>query len=158
MAQVVLDECLDEPVAVVVALLHARLDRLSRGAAGFDEQLRAQLPAQELIGVALVDQDGAVEAPSRAHQFEGIVGLPRFAIVTQIAREGFQSPRHLRGCDDRRKRGDGAVMLRMPQRERQRAMSAHRMAHDAATVDVGRKIGGDQRRQFVDNVRFHPEA
>src|SRR5690348_15036281 len=77
MAQMVFDEALDEPVAVVVAGLHAEFDRLSGGAAGIDEKFGSQLSAQKLVGAALVDQDRAVEAPPRAHQFESIVGLPR---------------------------------------------------------------------------------
>src|SRR6185437_14287930 len=110
--QVVLDEALDEPVAVVVTGLDAQLDRLTRGAAGFDEQFGPQLTAQERVGVALVDEDGAGEVPSRAYQFEGVVGLPRFAI-TQVARESLRAPRHLGRRDHRGERGYGAIAIRV---------------------------------------------
>src|SRR6185437_10076827 len=76
MPQMVFDEALHEPVAVIVARLQAQRERLPGVTARLFEQLGTQLFAQESVGVTLVDQDGAVEAFARANQCAGIVRVP----------------------------------------------------------------------------------
>ena len=55
--QVIGDEGGDEEIAVVVALLHAQIQRHAGTLAGVAQQLRLQLELQELVLGALVDQD-----------------------------------------------------------------------------------------------------
>ena len=100
-ADVVADEGRHEVVRVVVARLHAQGQRHVLGLAGFGEQLRAQLVLQELVGVALVDQDVARPAAAR-HQGAGIMLCPRFLIGAEIGVENLLSPRHLGRRHDRR--------------------------------------------------------
>ena len=56
---VILDEGGDEVIAVVVALVAAQRQRLTCLGAGGFENLGIQLFGQELIGLALIDQDAA---------------------------------------------------------------------------------------------------
>src|SRR5947207_303576 len=60
-AEMVFDECLDEEIAVVVAFVAPQLERLSRLAARFLEQLRLELLFEERVREPLVDQDRHVE-------------------------------------------------------------------------------------------------
>ena len=75
-AQVVLDETLDEPVAVVVARLPAKMQCLSVGDACAFEGFGAQLRVQEFVGIALVDEQGAREARAVFDQCSGVVSTP----------------------------------------------------------------------------------
>ena len=56
---------------------------------------------------------------------------------------------------DGRKRRQRFVFLRVFQRDGQRAVAAHRMAHDAAARDIRVEVGGDDFRQLVDHVAVH---
>jgi len=60
-AQVVIHEALDEPVAVVVAGVHAQFERLARPPAGVGEDLGIQLLGEESVRRALVHEDRRVE-------------------------------------------------------------------------------------------------
>jgi hypothetical protein len=62
MSQVVFDEGLDEVIAMVVARLHAQMERLARFLTGGLESLGLQLLGQEAVRFALVDKDATVEA------------------------------------------------------------------------------------------------
>ena len=57
MTQVILDEAGDEVIAVVVASLPAQGQRMAVGLGGGFQAFRLQLCSQEIIAVALVDQD-----------------------------------------------------------------------------------------------------
>ncbi len=57
-AQVVFHEAGDEVVAVVVTRVAAQGERLATGFAGLPQQVGMQLPRQELVGHALVDEQG----------------------------------------------------------------------------------------------------
>ena len=57
MLQVLGDERLDEVVAVVVARVAAELQRLDGLRARFFEEVRVELGIQELVVLALVDED-----------------------------------------------------------------------------------------------------
>ena len=57
MRDVVGDEGLDEPVAVVVAGVAAQVEPLAGGGGGLGQELRLELLDQELVGLALVDQE-----------------------------------------------------------------------------------------------------
>lgn len=54
----VLHPCGDEVIAVVVAGLHAQLQRVLCSIAGLAQKVGLQLGDQKLIGIALVDQQG----------------------------------------------------------------------------------------------------
>ena len=47
-------------------------------------------------------------------------------------------------------------MVRIAQRDGQRAVTAHGMAEQAAPAHIGRQIGADDRRQFLDDIVVHP--
>jgi hypothetical protein len=80
--QVIFHEGGDEVVAVVVALLHAQLERLI--GARLAQQLRAELAFEELIPGALIDQQRARKAP-RAQQLDRVVLRPGGAIFAEVA-------------------------------------------------------------------------
>src|SRR5581483_1168402 len=135
MAQVILDERRDEVVAVIVTALHAQQQFLSGVAARGFEQLGLELLREEFVGVPLVDEYRAGEPPAR-DQLAGIIILPALAVRTEIARKRLLAPGHAHGRYDRRERGNGFVALRMAQRDRERAVAAHRMAEDALAGEI----------------------
>src|SRR5690606_16571057 len=83
-AQVVVDEGLDEPVAVVVAVVPAQPQGLAGGTAGGLEALRLQLLRQEAVGHSLVDEDAAVEAVAVLHQGGGVVLAPDGLLPAEV--------------------------------------------------------------------------
>ena len=87
-------------------------------------------------------------------QFGRVPCLPRFAVVAQVSSERLLAPWHLRRRDDRRERGHAAVAARIPQRDDQRAMPAHRMPADRARIGR-REIRFDQRGQLRRHVVVH---
>src|SRR5262245_45750029 len=127
MAQMVLDKRADEPVAVIVALAPAELERLAGGGAGLDEELGAELLREELIVRALIDEQGAGKLPAR-HQLAGIPLGPGGAIRAQVAAKGLLAPGHAARRRDGRERRDAAIAIRVAQPQHQCAVAAHRMA------------------------------
>ena len=57
-AQMIFDERRNEVIAVVVAFLHAHLDRIARRLAGFLNQMRFELLLEKVIRRPLINQDG----------------------------------------------------------------------------------------------------
>src|SRR5690606_862400 len=90
------------------------------------------------------------------HELGRVVRRPRRPVSSQIAGEGLLAPGYLGGRDDRRERGDAAVKLRVPQREHERAVPAHRMAEDAAHPGLNRKVPFDEGWQLARHVAVHP--
>src|SRR5688572_6471035 len=156
-ADVVADEGRHEVVRVVVARLHAQGQRHVLGLAGFGEQLRAQLRLQELIGVALVDQDVAGPAAAR-HQGAGIILGPHLVVGTEIGVERLLSPRHLAGRHDRREGRDRFEAVRVLHRDGERAVPAHGMAGDAEAREVDREGTRNNLRQLIHHVVVHLEV
>ena len=62
-------------VAVIVAFLHAHLNRVAGGAAGLFDQVRFELLFKEVIRCALIDQYGSVLG-RLTQQHTGVVGCP----------------------------------------------------------------------------------
>src|SRR4051794_5547309 len=130
MPQVILDEAGDEVVAVIVAFTPPQDQRLARlGARGL-EPLRLELAVEELVAGTLIDEQRAAEALARAQQRDRVPGGPTGPIGPEVARERLLSPGHLAGRADGRKRRHAAIAVGVPQRQRQRAMAAHRVAED----------------------------
>src|SRR5580765_7847201 len=100
MFQMILDERRDEKVVVVVARAHAQVERLTGALASLAQQIGPQ-PADQRIGLALVDQDRARKTLLR-DEFAGVVLLPRLAILTEIARERGRTGTEARWRADRR--------------------------------------------------------
>jgi len=75
--EVVFDEALDEPVAVVVTGVATQAQRLAGGGAGGFEAIGLQLRGEEFVCFALVDPQFAVEAMPGGDQGAGIVRGPR---------------------------------------------------------------------------------
>src|SRR3546814_7502183 len=86
-AQVVLDEALDEIVAVVVVGLHAQLEALAGLLAGADKLVGQELLAEEGVLHALVDEQQGVGG-LLADQRAAIVLLPVLLVVAEVAEEG----------------------------------------------------------------------
>src|SRR5512141_2094173 len=83
---VVRDERLDEPVAVVVPGLPSQPEPLARACAGGFEQLGSQLFGEKFVVSALVDED-LVGKRSSSNQLRRVVVQPRAAVVAQVAGE-----------------------------------------------------------------------
>ena len=75
MAQMIRHEGLNEIIAVIVARLHAQVQRLAGLRRGGGEFLRQQLLHQELIAAALIDEYGTGKRPAR-DEFGGVVVAP----------------------------------------------------------------------------------
>lgn len=138
---------------MVVARLQAQGQRVVGRIAGLLQALRLQLGLQELVRLALVDQQRQALV-SHSDQLAGIPLCPVGRVVAQVGMEGLLPPRHVAGRDDRRKRRHAAVAPGVAQRDHQRAMAAHRMATDRARVGH-REVRLDQRRQFLRHIVVH---
>src|SRR6185295_3051404 len=114
-------------VAVVVTALQAEIERDARLRAGAFEQFRAKLFLQEWVGVADVDQE---IRKSRAvlDQRDRVMLAPRRFVVAEITAQRLDAPWRLRWRGDRRKYAGRAVTAGIRQRDRQRAVAAHRMS------------------------------
>src|SRR5687768_15672603 len=116
MAEVILHERRDEVVRVIVAFVPAQRELLSRRLARFDEELRAQLAFEELVGETLVDEELEGKRAARANELARVVLGPRRAVLAEIAGERLLTPRHTRRSDDRRERGHARVAIAVPER------------------------------------------
>src|SRR5512138_2175097 len=104
-AQVVLDEALDEVVAVVVVGLHAQLEALARFFAGFDQLVGQQLLAEEGILDPLVDEQQGI-GRLLADEGAAVVLAPGILVLAEVAEEGLLAPGAEHGRADRREGGD----------------------------------------------------
>ena len=91
MLQVLGDERLDEVVAVVVARVAAKLKRLARPRAHFFEEIGVELGIEELVVLALVDEDWRAPRPG-PDQRSGVVLRPGGLVVAQVAAERLFPP------------------------------------------------------------------
>ncbi len=155
---VVGDEAGHEEVAVVVAVLHAGASASGR--------LRGT-PVQAVLASAVrrgtgrrvpgrrgCRRNSRAMTPSRRSSH---ASWPRHVSRSgaEIGGEGFLAPRAVHRRRDRREGGDRAEEIRMAQRQRQRAVAAHRMARDAELHRVGGKACADQRIEVARDVGFH---
>ena len=103
--QMVGDERLDEVVAVVVARMAAEIEPLVGLPARRFEQVGMKLRLQELVVLALVDEDRPAPRTG-ADEGGGVVRGPGRPIVSEVAAERLLAPRALRGGANRSERGD----------------------------------------------------
>src|SRR3546814_18268018 len=75
-----------EVVAVVVAGLHAQLQWMPRCVTRLAQQFGLQLPGEEFVRVALVDQQRQLLARA-LHHLDGVVLFPRLPIVAEVGAE-----------------------------------------------------------------------
>ena len=155
--QVVVDERLDEVVAVVVPRVAAQREGLANLRARDLEQMGVQLPFQKLVRQALVDEDAARVGGQGLvfHQHGGIVLTPAGAVCTQVAGERLLAPGALGGRADGRKGREGFEPPRVAQGQGERAVPAHRVAKNAQALPVDRQRARAQRQQLVHQVAFH---
>src|SRR5579863_8297684 len=146
MTQMIFHERADEPIAVVVAGLHAQIQRLTDFLAHLGENLRTQGLVEELVGIALVDQDRTREAFA-LHQLGRIVWFPGLAVGAEETRKCGFTPAHLHRRHDRRECRYRTIAIRVLERDRQCAVATHRMAENALAPGIDRKVLGNQRRQ-----------
>ncbi len=119
--------------------------------------MRMQLPLEELIGHALIDED---RRPRRCvrharEQLGRVVFAPLPSVRAQIAVEGLLSPRTLLRRRNRRERRHRLVDIGIPQRERQGTVSTHRVTENSGARGVDRKVRFDERTQLVRYVGIH---
>ena len=159
MAQVILNERADEVIAVVVAGLQTQGQCLAVVVAGAIEAFGLQLRFEKFVRVTLIDQDRAGEPRATLDQRAGVIGFPGFAVIAEIARQCLVAPRHLAWRDDRRECGHGFVAIGVPQRDRQCAVTAHRMTADALAGHIRRcEVRAEHTRKFLRDVAIHTEA
>jgi len=132
---VVVDEGRDEKVAVVIALLHSHVegDPAIRGGARGRERFGLELvdgAGQEVVRSALVDEK--LQRPPRVptHEQSRVVLRTRFD-GAEVACEGLFAPRAVGRVADWREGGGRCVGGRVLERERERAVPAHRVTGDA---------------------------
>src|SRR5215204_3258260 len=157
MPDMVGDEGLDEVVRVVITRLPTQLERLPGLTAGLLQKMRMELRLQELVRLALVDQD--LRRPRASPDELGrIVGPPGIAIRPEVVRECLVAPRAAHGRANGRECRHGAESLRVPERGHERAVAAHGMSEYAEAPPVHGEIRRDQRGQLLRDVGVHAVA
>src|ERR1700722_10688584 len=153
-AQMVRHESLNEIIAVIVAGLHAQIQRLPGFGRGSGEFFRLELLDQELVPRTLIDEDGSGERLGY-HEFAGIVVVPAAGILSQVIGERLFAPRALHRRRNRRERGNRFIAVRIAQRAHQGAVAAHRVTENSARLRSRRKIGADKLRPLPRHIAVH---
>src|SRR5688500_1631476 len=155
MAQVIVHEGRDEEVAVVVALVDAQLERLSRAGACRLEELGLELALEELVAGPLVDEELARKRALREQRDRVVFGpaVPSFA---EVARERLLPPGHLARRHNRRERRNRSVLAREPKRDRERSVAAHRVTEDAPGAGSDGKARLHEVAQLARDPGPHP--
>ena len=122
--EMVAHEGRDEIVGMVIAGLAAQRQVDPGAVAGPFQKLRLQLFGQEIVRLALVDEDVLHPCPV-LDQRAGIVFAPRLPVRAEIAGQRLLAPRAIERRDDRREGRDGLEPVRVAQGDGQRAMPAH---------------------------------
>src|SRR3546814_10207288 len=91
----------DEIIAVVISGLHPDLRLLPVALARFDQQFGLELFGQEIVRLALIDQQVGPAQPL-IEQGARVIGVPLLAVITEVIAERLLAPRALRRRDDRR--------------------------------------------------------
>src|SRR5829696_330548 len=142
---------------MVITRVPTQLERLPGLAAGRFQKMGMELRLQELVRLALVDQDLGRPRAS-PDELGRIVGPPSIAIRPEIVREGLLAPRAAHGGANGRERRHGAETLRVPERGHKRAVTTHGMSEYAEAPLVDRKIRREQRGQLLRDVGVHAVA
>ena len=155
MADVVHDEAGDEKIAVIVAGLHAQGQGVFGRGTGFFEQCRFQLLLEEVVGLALVDQDREAFG-GFGDQLASVIVAPLVPVRPEIVAQGLFAPGALHGRANRGEGGDRLVLAGVFKRDGERAVAAHGVAHDGTAFHVYREIARRQyARQFIDHIIVH---
>jgi hypothetical protein len=147
----------DEVIAVVVAVVIADLEIEAALGAGFLEQFGVQLLGEERVVVALVDEDRP-PVPGichRARYLAGIVFLPAHRVAAQVIAERLAPPRGIQGRGNGRERRQGPEYVRVTETDRERAMTAHGVAHESVAIRIAGKMLEDGRLQLLRHVVIH---
>jgi len=86
-SQVLVDERRDEVVAVVVAFAHSQVEGDAGALACFAQKMRLELPLEESVACALIDEDRAAGIAGILDQRRRVVRAPCRAIVAEVAGE-----------------------------------------------------------------------
>src|SRR5215211_6080710 len=127
----VFDEGGDEEIAVVITIAQPQIQRDARPLARFPQQLRFELALQKLIAGSLVDENGWPGPTVVFDERRRVAFAPSSAISSKIAGQRFLPPRTTHRRCNRSKGRYRFVVARILERNRQRAMTAHRMTEDA---------------------------
>eukprot|EP01035_Chromulina_nebulosa_P035868 gene35867-48236_t len=100
----------DEVIAVIVTRLHPQCQRDAGIVTGLPQQLRLELLCEELIGIALIDQDFR-HARTIGNQRAGVISAPRTLVGTDITAERLLAPRAMRRRHDRCESRDAAETI-----------------------------------------------
>src|SRR6185437_4848913 len=157
-SQVVLDECRNEEIAVVVAALQAQVQRDARSRARILEQIGPELALEKWVARSLINQD-CRSCPAAIFDQRGCVVVPpAVALVAKVACQRLLAPGapHRRG--DRGERRYRSVAMRIPERYGERAVAAHRMSEEAHPVRIDGEMRFDIRAELRRDIRIHPVA
>ena len=153
-----IDEAGHEEVAVVVAGLTTQDQRVIQLGADRLQALRLELLLEELITLALLDEQLLTLGAALARLLDQLAGVPLRplgAVIAEIAAEGFLAPRAGHRIDDRREGRDRTIAARILQRADQRAVAAHGVTGDRLTLAIHREVTLDERRQLLGDVVIH---
>src|SRR5437773_10960678 len=98
--QVICHEGRNEIIAMVITALATEIDRDACLRTSSFQPFRAKMFCQELIGIADINQKYG-KSGTVLDQGNRVMLAPRLLIAPEIAGQRLDTPRDLRGCDDR---------------------------------------------------------
>src|SRR3546814_5204384 len=107
----------DEIIAVVISGLRPDFRLLPVALARFDQQSGLELFGQEIVRLALIDEQVGHAQPL-IEQGARVIGVPLLAVVAEVARQRLLAPRALRRRDDRREGRHRTKAVLTPQPDR----------------------------------------
>src|SRR5579864_2967270 len=126
-SQVILDVRRDEKIAVVVAIAQAQVEADARSLARILQQFRLELAFAEGIARSLVDQDRRPCPAAIFDQCRRVVVPPAATVVSKVACQRLFAPRATHGRGYRSEGRYRPVDGRVPERNDERAVAAHRV-------------------------------
>ena len=152
-SEVILNECSDEVVAVIVTFMHTQVEWVFSSFACLDEVFRLELSFKEGVTCALIDKQFKFFS-GLTDKLAGIPLFPLFFIVAKIGAKSFLSPWDLARGDDG---GEGRHALehaRVFERDHQGTVTTHGVSKDGA---LGCGVEGvfNEFGQFLRDVVVH---
>mmetsp|Transcript_3875 Transcript_3875/g.9093 ORF Transcript_3875/g.9093 Transcript_3875/m.9093 type:complete len:207 (-) Transcript_3875:326-946(-) len=161
--EVVLDECGDEEVAVIIAFTHPQGQGQALLVASLLQSLRAQLVltflllllAIEVVRCALINQESHGRALVPLDEFDSVVVLPGFFRGPEVERKCLLAPWSLHRVADGGEGRDGLVHSWILQSNRHGAMAAHAVAKDTSLGRIHREHLFHDARELLGDVVVH---
>mmetsp|Transcript_3873 Transcript_3873/g.9084 ORF Transcript_3873/g.9084 Transcript_3873/m.9084 type:complete len:301 (-) Transcript_3873:294-1196(-) len=161
--EVVLDECGDEEVAVVITLLHPQSQGDALLLASLQEGLGPELMlvflllvlTLEAVRSALIDQETDGWALVLLEELDSVVLGPLLLVLPEVKGEGLLAPGGLGGVADRGEGGDRAVLAWVLQSNAHGSVAAHAVSEDTGLGNVRRQHLFDDRWELLGHVVEH---